>query len=318
MTAPRILLVRLSSMGDVIHAMPAVTDIARALPGARIDWVVEEGFAELPALHPAVHRVIPFALRRWRRHGGALREFTAFRRALREERYDLILDVQGLVKSALVARLARGRIAGYDFSSAREGLATVFYGKHYAVPRQRHAILRVRELATAALGYPPSATLDYGLPRPDVALPWLPAGGHAVLLTATSRADKEWPERDWLELGERLAEHGLACVLPWGSPAERVRAQRLAHGIRGAVVAPRLSLTEAAALLAGAHVAVGVDTGLVHLAAAMAVPTVAIFSASDPDRTGVLASSYAVNLGTRGAAPDVDTVWRTVTTGMRR
>ncbi|GAA5786884.1 lipopolysaccharide heptosyltransferase I [Chitiniphilus shinanonensis] len=314
----RILIVRLSSMGDVIHAMPAVTDMARAVPGARIDWVVEEGFAELPALHPAVRRVVPFALRRWRREGGALREFAAFRRALREERYDVVLDVQGLLKSALVARLARGPVVGYDSASAREGLAALFYGTHYAVPRQRHAILRVRELAGAALGYPPPATLDYGLPRPDVALPWLPGDGYAVLLTATSRADKEWPERDWLELGERLAAQGLACVLPWGSPAEQIRAQRLANGIRNAVVTPRMTLTEAAALLAGARVTIGVDTGLVHLAAAMAVPTVAIFCASDPDRTGVLASSYAVNLGTRGAAPDVDTVWRTVAAGMRR
>ncbi|UXY15968.1 lipopolysaccharide heptosyltransferase I [Chitiniphilus purpureus] len=316
----RILLVRLSSMGDVIHAMPAVTDLARALPGVQLDWVVEEGFQALPALHPAVQRVIPFSLRRWRgeRWRGVLREWRAFRGALREARYDLVLDVQGLIKSALVAKVARGPVAGYDFDSAREGPATLCYDRRYTVTKARHAILRVRALAAAALDYTPASTVDYGLPCPDMALPWLPVQPYAVLLTATSRADKEWSEANWIALGTRLAGMGIACVLPWGSAAEQQRAMRLAAAIPGALAAPRLSLTEAAAVLAGARVVVGVDTGLVHLAAAMATPTVAIFSASDPAKTGVLASTYAVNLGMRGAAPEVDAVWQTVLTGMRR
>ncbi|KAF0814801.1 Lipopolysaccharide heptosyltransferase 1 [Andreprevotia sp. IGB-42] len=316
----RILLLRLSSMGDVIHTLPAVTDLARALPDTRIDWVAEEGFAELPRLHPAVSRVIPIALRRWRKNAldaATRREFAAFRQQLQSTRYDLVLDIQGLLKSATIGRFAHGPLAGYDRHSIREPLASLLYSKRYPVSRDQHAVLRSRQLMAAAMGYTPAGPVDYGLPAAAAALPWLPDQRHAVLLTATSRADKEWPEAHWIALGQQLAAAGLASVLPWGSPAERARAERLATAIPNAMVAPRLSLTEAAALLAGSAIVVGVDTGLAHLAAAVAAPVVAIFCASDPVRTGVLANSYAVNLGRAGAAPDVATVWQAVVAGVR-
>lgn len=316
----KILLVRLSSMGDVIHNLPAVTDLARAFPDAEIDWVVEEGFQDLPRLHPSVHRVIPFALRRWRKallSTVAGDEISEFMTALRATDYDLVLDSQGLSKSALVAKLARGPVAGYDRASAREPIASFFYSQKNRVERSLHAIERNRLLSARALGYEVAGAIDYGLPRPAVNLPWLAQGAYVVLLTATSRADKEWPEAHWIELGQRFAAQGLRCVLPWGGMAEKARSERLAAAIPQALCPPRMSLTEAAALLASAQIVVGVDTGLAHLAAAMATPVVAIFCASDPVKTGVLAGSYAVNLGAEGAPPALDAVWAAVEAGAR-
>ncbi|BCL76645.1 lipopolysaccharide heptosyltransferase I [Jeongeupia sp. HS-3] len=306
-------------MGDIIHTLPALTDLARARPGTTLDWVVEEGFAELPRLHPAVERVIPFALRRWRRSPLAASthaEVASLRRALAEPGYDRVIDAQGLIKSALVARLAGAPVTGYDRHSARESLAALSYTECHGVAKNLHAIERARLLFAGAFDYRIDTPPDYGLAVPPLDLPWRPAGAYAVLLTATSRADKEWAEPNWTALGLRLAAEGLACVLPWGSEPERVRAERLAQTLPSAVVAPRLGLTEAARLLADARVVVGVDTGLAHLAAAVATPVVAIFCASDPDRTGVLAGSYAVNLGARGAPPDVATVWAATLQGL--
>lgn len=317
---PNILIVRLSSMGDVINAMPAVTDMARALPGLQLDWVVEESFQSLPRLHPAVGQVIPVALRRWRKapfSAQTWREFSAARAALQAKPYDLILDVQGLLKSVFFARMANGPIAGPDRSSAREALASFAYQYSYPVVWQQHAIQRVRKLSAAALAYPLPDKIDYGLPRPKVELPWLKPQPYVVLLTATSRPEKEWPEPHWIALGTRFAERGLACVLPWGSALERERAERLAAVIPGAQAAPKMALDAAAALLADARVVVGVDTGLAHLAAAMATPVVAVFLASDPEQNGVLASTYAVNVGHDGASPDVEAVWQAATSGMR-
>ncbi|KPC49371.1 Lipopolysaccharide heptosyltransferase 1 [Amantichitinum ursilacus] len=317
---PKILLVKLSSMGDIIHAMPAVTDMARALPGLRLDWVCEESFAALPRLHPAVRDVVPIAMRRWRKsfwRADTRADIGAALTGLRKQRYDMVLDVQGLIKSALVAQIAHGPVAGPDRSWAREPLAALMYRNKIPGVWDQPAIERVRQIASGALNYISPSAIDYGLPRPDVHLSWLPTTPYAVLLSATSREDKEWPEAHWVALGARLAQRGLACILPWGSAREQARAERLAAAIPNAVAAPRISLTEAATLLADARVVVGVDTGLAHLAAAMATPVVAIYCASDPTQTGVLATTYAVNLGAMGVVPSVDEVWQATQTGMR-
>ncbi len=309
----KILLVRLSSMGDVIHNLPAVSDIALHYPNAELHWVVEEGFAELPALHPAVRKVIPVALRRWRKSPFSAQtraEWRAFRANLAAERYDLILDSQGLVKSALVTKLAKGPCAGYDRHSIREPLASFAYDRCFTVSRSLAAIPRNRILSGLALGYTPGDAIDYGLPRPSLTLSWCPPSPYVVMLTATSRADKEWPEAEWITLGRTLQARGLNLVFPWGSPAEQARSQRLAAELPGAIVPPRLTLPECAAMLAGARLTVGVDTGLVHLAAAMACPVVAIYCASDPGLTGVMASTPAINLGSNGQAPGQAEVWQ--------
>jgi heptosyltransferase-1 len=307
----RILLVKTSSLGDVIHNLPIVSDICRVLPGAEIDWVVEEGFAELPRLHPAVRRVIPVAVRRWRKSllaGATWREIGAYRHAVRRpanaDFFAAVIDTQGLIKSAVLTAQASGKKFGLAAASAREPLAARFYDQGFAIPKGQHAVARNRQLAAAALGYTlDELPLDYGIAAPSLAAPWLPTGEYAVLLTATSRTDKEWPEENWLALGSALIATGLRCIFPGGSESERSRAGRLAHTLGRAVAAPAMNLTDLAGLLAGARIVVGVDTGLVHLAAALGRPTLAIYCASDPTLTGVLGTAPFVNLGSHGAPP---------------
>lgn len=307
--APNIVLIKTSSLGDVLHNLPVVTDIRRHLPDAHIDWVVEESFAALPALHPGVERVITVAVRRWRKSWWASRgEMQGVCRELRARNYDLALDTQGLLKSALITRCTHTERCGYDRKSAREPLASWFYDNTYAVARDQHAVERNRQLAAAVLGYTVEGVPDYGIRTPDITLSWLPDKPYVVLLHATSRDDKLWDERNWIALGEHLHRSGLCAVLPWGSDQEKARSERLYGAIPGAVFAPRVNLNEAAALLGKARAVVGVDTGLSHLAAALDVPTVGIYTATNPGLTGLYAGARAVNLGGKDMPPTVDAV----------
>ena len=290
----RVLLVKLSSLGDVIHTLPALTDAVAAIPGIRFDWVVEEAFAEIPAWHPAVERVIPIALRRWRRHPGTALmsgEPRALLRALRQRRYDQVIDAQGLIKSGLVAAFAHGPRSGLDAGSAREPFASRFYHQRIAVPRGLHAIERLRRLFAAALGYEcPATPLDAGIAESietrSSSRPYL------VFLHGTSWASKHWPEDYWRQLAELAARAGYAVKLPWGSDQEQARAERLSV-LDGLEVLPRLGLRNLAETLKGARGVVGVDTGLVHLSAALGVPCVTVYGATDPGLTGTLGPGQA-------------------------
>jgi heptosyltransferase-1 len=300
----RLLFVKTSSLGDVVHNCPAVSDAARAWPDAAIDWVVEEAFADVAAMHARVRRVIPVAVRRWRGapwRARTWREIGAFRRALREERYDRVIDTQGLVKSAMIARAARGERHGMDAASARESLAARCYDVRHAVPKGQHAVDRNRQLVAAALGAPVPAQCDYGL-RAEGALPLELGAPYAVLLTMTSRADKLWPEDRWIELGRRLAAQGVRAVLPWGSAEEQARAERIAAAVRDALVPRRMSVAELARLLRGARGVAGVDTGLTHLAAALGVPAVGIYTSTQARLTGLHGDARVRNLEAADAA----------------
>jgi heptosyltransferase-1 len=301
-----ILLIKTSSMGDVLHNLPVVTDIRKHLPAARIDWVVEENFAALPVLHPGIRRVIPVAMRRWRRSWWRARgEMRAACRNLRAHRYDIALDTQGLIKSALITRCASALHCGHGWRSAREPLASLFYDRTYLVSKDLHAVERNRRLAGLALGYAPQGAPDYGIRAPDLSLPWLPGEPYAVLLHATSRDEKLWGEANWVALGQALRNAGLRTVLPWGTEREKARSERLCLSIPGSVCAPRANLTEAASMLGRARVVVGVDTGLSHLAAALGAPTVGIYTATDPGLTGLYAGDRAINLGGKNISPTV-------------
>jgi heptosyltransferase-1 len=307
---PRILFVKTSSLGDIVHNCPAVSDAARHVPDATIDWVVEEAFAEIAAMHASVRRVIPIALRRWRGaalSSGTWSEAAAFRDALRGERYDAVIDSQGLIKSAVVAALARGRGHGFDRASAREPLAAYFYDAVHAIPVALHAVERNRRLAGAVLGYVPDRGLDYGLRvAGEVSAQ---AGQHAsssyaLLLTMTSRRDKLWPEERWGALGSWLQAQGVHCVVPWGTGEEQVRSARIATSIPGAVVPQHMGLVDIARVARGARCVIGVDTGLTHLAAALEVPVVGLYCGSNPEFTGLHGSGRVVNLGTARRPPD--------------
>ena len=307
---PRILLIKTSSLGDVVHNLPVVADIRAHLPQARIDWVVEESFAAVPQLHAGVERVIPVAVRRWRRtlnERSTWREIGQLRKTLGATSYDAVIDSQGLLKSALIGLFAHGRRHGHDWSSAREPLASLFYDRKHPIPRGRHAVVRNRELAAAALDYRLPATLpDYGIASSaaPTQLGNLP-DDYVVGLHASSRASKLWPTAYWVTLGHYLAAHGIGLLLPWHSPAEHERAQDIARQVASAVVLPRLPLDAIAAVLGQARGAVGVDTGLTHLAVALGIPTVALYTDTDPALTGVYAGATApaINLGGKSRPP---------------
>jgi heptosyltransferase-1 len=317
---PRILIVKTSSMGDIVHALPALTDIQRHVPGLDVDWLVEAPFAAIPALHPAVRRVLPLAWRKWRKRlleratwsamGGFLHE-------LRRERYDLVLDLQSLVKSALWALPARGPHAGYDFASAREPMAALFYSRRARVPRHDvlAAVDRCRRLAAAQVGYAlPATRPDFGIRAPQPG--WMPPPTPAVLIPCASRPEKLWPEERWIAVGRELAAQGHRPVVLWGNEAEQARAERIAAGC-DALVPPFLSVHDTAGVLGAAHVIVGLDTGFTHLGAALGRPTLGIYCDYDPGLAGVTGNGPVASLGGKGEVPSLDAVMQTLATLQR-
>ena len=319
-----LLTIKTSSLGDVIHMLPAVTDAAKALPDLHIDWLVEESFAAIPAWHPAIAQVIPVAMRRWKKKWTACRtwqEIGAVRNTLRQRHYDLVIDSQGLVKSALWTPWASGPSAGYDRASAREPLASLFYDRTLTVPRQQHAIDRNRQLMAQSLGYTlDNPAPDYGLrglaarlPCVDIRLPARSVMG----LHGTSRADKLWPTNHWIALAQALAQDQRHLVLPWGSDEERLRAEDIARHASHVLVLPRLGLDALASLIDQAQAVVGVDTGLLHLAAALGKPGLALYTATPPALTGAVSDRHAT-LPLRNLSSPTDLLAPAVTTELLR
>jgi heptosyltransferase-1 len=297
-----ILFIKTSSLGDVVHQMPAVTDAARNQPGRRMAWVVEEAFAPLARLHPAIADVIPVATRRWRKQlarRSTWREIGDFATTLREGEFDQVIDTQGLIRTALMARVAVGERHGYDADSIREPFAAKFYDINHTVSRALHAVTRNRTLTALSLGYQLNGEVDYGLQRP----PQSEQARYAVLLHGTSRAAKEWSEPYWIAVGDWLQRHGVEVVLPWGSEDERLRSERLCNAIANSRVLPRQSLDRTAQVIGNAAIVVGVDTGLLHLAAAYRVPLVAVFLATEPGLTGPVGAGPMTVIGGKGAQP---------------
>lgn len=292
------LIIKMTSLGDVVHMLPALSEAAERISPLRTDWVVEESYATILRWHAAVDRVIPSALRRWRHQLAARRtwqEMAAFRQMLQEHEYDLVLDAQGLVKSALVASLAHGLRAGLALGSAREGLACLAYAQKYPAARDLHAITRNRLLTAQALGYSmgEETAFRYGLQAP----PAFPVAGlaldYVVCLHGTARPEKEYPESDWAALLARITALGLGVALPWGNAREQARAERLAQGLAGAVVLPKLGLAELGGVIGAARAVIGVDTGLMHLAAAFRKPGIGLYPKTPPARFGARAEADA-------------------------
>ncbi|BES83002.1 ADP-heptose--LPS heptosyltransferase [Pectobacterium araliae] len=300
----RVLIVKTSSMGDVLHTLPALTDAMQAIPGIQFDWVVEEGFAQIPSWHPAVSCVIPVAIRRWRKSwfSAPIRQERAeFTRQLRQYRYDAVIDAQGLIKSALlVTRLANGKKHGLDCKSAREPLASWFYNYRHPISRRQHAVERVRGLFAASLGYrKPTERGDYAIAQRFLSQLPADANRYLVFLHATTRDEKHWPEAHWRELIALLAPSGLRIKLPWGADHEHQRALRLAEGFPHVEVLPRLTLQQVAEVLAGASAVVSVDTGLSHLTAALDRPNITLYGPTDPGLIGGYGMNQVVEMSER-------------------
>ena len=288
----KVLLIKTSSLGDVIHAMPAVTEAKKNLPDLELTWVVEESLADLPRLHPAVSRVIPVSIRRWRKSWFQYRhEVRAFLSLLRDTQYDVVIDSQGLMKSAVLAKLSRGERHGYDGESARESTAAVLYETNHTVAGDQHALLRQKQLMGASLGYESDTAVDYGIEQY--------IGGNTIMfLHGTTWASKEWPLASWQALASAVEADGWNIAVPAGSEEEKARAAAILQGRKGRLL-DRLALGNLADELKTCAGVVSVDTGLGHLAAAMGLPLLGIFGATDPgltamtgDRVRVIVSNH--------------------------
>lgn len=291
-----ILFVKTSSLGDVVHHLPAITDARRQNPDARISWVVEETLLPLARLHPGVDELIPVATRRWRHRllqAKTWREVAAFKARVRAVGAQIVIDTQGLLRSALIARASGGVRHGYDRASIREKPAARFYDVRHRVSRSLHAVTRNRTLTGLSLGYSPDSTVDYGLDQLAPAR----RSRYALLFHGTSRPDKEWKDTEWIQIGQWLAGRGFEVLLPWGNDREHARCHYLLKEIPGARILDFQPIDVLARTIAAASVAIGVDTGLLQLAAACGVPLAAIFVSTQPSLTGPVGNGPIVIFG---------------------
>lgn len=326
----RILLVKTSSLGDVIHCLPVINDIRSHYPDIQIDWVVEDSFADIPRMHPHVNQVVTVAMRRWKKSLLSLKtwsEISAFKNNIKQHKYDAVIDCQGLLKSALITKQAlttvQGLKHGYDKHSIREPFASQFYEKTHAISYQHHAVTRNRMLCAMSLGYIiPTSSPDYGITGSKGVLinnesqsyPRMPQlGGKCIIaLHGTSRDSKLWPVENWIELGKKFSEQNIGLILPWATQQEYVRAQFITQQVPYSTLLPKLSIAVLSRLMQYETIAaIGVDTGLSHLAAALNIPTIAIYTDTNPALTGVMAGAYkpVINLGGIDQTPTVEEVF---------
>lgn len=293
--------------------MPIVDDLRRHFPQAQIDWVVEEAYVQLVRLHPGVNQIYPFALRRWRKslsQASTRKEIKSFFSQLRQQSYDLVLDTQGLLKTGIIMGLARTAKGGKKVGLANgtegsgyEGISRIFHDISVPVDRHTHAVLRGRIVAAAAGGYIVDTPASFGLQAPVLAPAesgWLPATPYAVFFHGTAGAAKKWPREHWQKIAATLAQYDLPILLPWGNPAEKTEAQAMAAVMPNATVLPALSMQAATVLAKQARLAIGVDTGLTHIAAAYQTPTIEIYCASPRWKTEGNWSDNIINLGDQG------------------
>lgn len=302
----KILLIKISSLGDIIHTLPALSDAREAIADFQVDWVVDKNFQEAAAWHPAVRRTILSEHRQWRKTPlRSLPSLARFLKNLQEEKYSLILDGQGSLKSAIFAFCAKGSIAGFDRHSIREKPAHLFYEHSYSVAKNLHAIKRLRLLFSQCLGYPlPISAPHFAIPpekliKPsfDIPSPFL------MFIPNAGWKTKLWPESHWKELISLTNQQGYTVLIPSGTPEERIRADRLTNPFPKAWALPRLSLSEIGYLLTQAQGCVSVDTGLSHLAGALDVPTVTLYGATDPQRIGVYGEKHKHLFLTKSCSP---------------
>jgi heptosyltransferase-1 len=295
----RLLVIKTSSMGDILHTLPAITEAKRAIPSLRIDWLVEESFAAIPAWHPAVEQVLTVNLRHWRRNLALIlhttRGISYSLRRLRATEYDLVLDVQGLLKSALLGRLVRAkRRCGYTSNQAREGLASLLYTEHVSPAAGLHAVDKLRHAFAQALGYAIPSTafqetvLDYGIAAEQfVPYPVTLQQPYVVLVATASWTSKLWPLAAWQELAARLNQAGYTVYFPCIDHKQKQLLRDILASLSHAEAVVGLTLPQLASLLRDATAVVSLDTGLAHMANMLGVPTLALYGPTDPNKVGV-------------------------------
>lgn len=300
----KVLVVKTSSLGDVIHTLPALTDALRVYPNLEVDWLVEKNCSEPIRWHGGVKRIIEMEFRKWRKvpwQSWRQQHWQRLYRELRSNHYDIIIDAQGLLKSAAMTFFAKGKRHGLARGSSRDAVAPWLYHQRHEITWQAHAIERVRQLFAKALAYPmPTEEADYGLQaffNANISIPtvfqdatgrgWKGEGNnnYIVFLHGTTWASKLWPVSHWQALGQKLKEMGYHIHIPFGNDVEKARAEEIAKACDGLVLPP-LSLKDIAVELINAKAVVAVDTGLGHLTAALSVPTVSLYGSTDPNKTG--------------------------------
>ena len=294
-----VLLIKMSSMGDIIHTLPAVTDAMNAIPDLQIDWVVEPAFSDIPLWHPAVKQIIPMPLRQWRKNivesirSGEIKQFL---QTLKQKKYDAIIDAQGLLKSAIVTKIARGETHGFDKYSAKEFISSFFYMHKYSVEKDQHAITRSRQLFAKALQYDflnskPNYHIDTNqLPALNFETP----EKYLVFLHGTTWETKHYPEMYWQQLLAKADENDITVYLPFGNIAEKQRAERLAATAKCVKILPKLSISEMATLLKNATAVVTGDTGLGHLSAVLTTRTIGLYGSTDPKHVGMVGDNQVI------------------------
>jgi len=293
----KILLVKMSSMGDIFHTFPAISDLKAHYPDALIDWVVEDSFKEIVSWHPAIHKAIPISLRRWMkaRDGKSWNEFRDWKKDLQRENYDVVLDAQGLFKSALVSKCANAAvIKGFNKNSAREPIASFFYNKRFNVSKSQHAVERTRQLFGEAFGYTPAATLNFGI---NQNFSHVSKNPHKLMfIIGTSWVTKLWSTYHWQRLTAIALEEGYDVEIMWGSAEERTIADSIIAACPKATrPLQRMTITAIAEKLVEAAGVIGLDTGFSHLAGALETPTIALYGATSPIKVG-LTGDHTSNL----------------------
>jgi heptosyltransferase-1 len=315
----RILIVKTTSMGDVIHALPVLNDIHLYNPSIQIDWMVEEPFAALVQTNHHVNQVVPVNLRAWRKKGfyHTWQQWMILRSRLQDCEYDAVIDLQGLLKSALLACAAKGVRMGPNFSCARESFASFFYKKRAGWDPQAHAVERLRELVAELLNYRLTGKPVFYDVFPKRILSTIPKGSEIWFLHATARNEKSWPVVKWRELAHRLSDLGYEVKLPWGNSIDRQQAEEISKSIAHVEVLPNMNLDVLRVRLMKASLVIGVDTGITHLAAAHYLPMVALFFATPAWRFAPRFNPHAISLGDLGREPSVGEVFEAVTRLLR-
>jgi heptosyltransferase I len=284
----KILIIKMSSMGDIINTIPAIVDAGKAFPDIKFDWVVEENFAEIPHWNNLIDKVIPIAVRRWRKSLSLMlknKEWQIFYKSLTTEKYDFIIDAQGLIKSAVISRLAHGVRIGLDWHSAREPLSSCFYNRKVAVSKDQHAITRTRQLFSKALGYDlpndePSYNFNLDFSTTEY------TDNYLIFLHGASRENKLWPESNWVALAKMAAQKNYIILLPWSNDQEYKRVNNIADRCENVKILPKLNLASIAKIIKHAKGVVAVDSGLGHLAAALNMPMVSLYGPTNPKLIG--------------------------------